>query len=266
MMMYSFMQRTPSTTSGSVNQAESKSTKMTTPTQSSATQMEAWMKDLQDFKVDRGEMNQLVMNYLVQEGFKEAAERFRFESGVEHGAHLDLLDERVKVREAVQNGDIDTAIDLTNTLNPDILDSKPHLYFHLQQQKLIELIRERNTDRALEFAQNVLAELGTEHTEFLDELEKTMALLAYDTPETSPFGHLMKPTQRHMVASEVNAAILETQHQETVPKLAGVVKLLMWTQNELDKKHVKYPKMTDIAEGNIKTSLEQEKASTSTNK
>lgn len=249
-MMYSFMQR-PSTTDDSKSPVSGR-----TPPSNNATQMDVWMKKLQDFKVDRGEMNKLIMNYLVQEGFKEAAERFRYETGIEPGPQMDLLDDRIKIREAVQSGLIDDAIDMTSNMNPDILDSKPHLYFHLQQQKLIELIREKDTDQALSFAQNVMSELGSENNEFLEELEKTMALLVYEAPETSSFGHLLNPSQRHMVASELNAAILETQHQETIPKLAGLLKLLLWTQNELDKKHVKYPKMTEISEGTVKYSSE----------
>jgi len=254
----------PSTrTSGGTDQS-ARMALSSSSTGNSGAQMTKWMKEIQDFKVDRVEMNKLVMNYLVQEGFKDAAERFRLESGVEPGPQLDLLDDRIKIREAVQNGQIDDAISMTNDLHPDILDSKSHLFFHLQQQKLIELIREKNVDEALAFAQSVMSELGTENTVYLEELEKTMALLAYEDPDSSPFGHLLNPSQRHMVASEVNAAILETQHQETMPKLAGVVKLLLWTQNELDRKHVKYPKMTDIAEGTIKSHSDAKSSSSNT--
>ena len=37
-----------------------------------------------------------------------------------------------------------------------------YLLFHLQQQKLIELIRDQRVDEAIEFAQNHLAERGEE--------------------------------------------------------------------------------------------------------
>lgn len=218
--------------------------------------MTSWMKGIQNVKVERTELNKIVMNYLVLEGYKEAAEKFRLESGIEACQPLDSLDNRIQIREAVQAGSIDDAIDLTNTLNPELLDSKPHLFFHLQQQKLIELIREKNVEEALEFSQNVMAELGTENTDYLEELEKTMGLLAYENPETSPFGELLNLSQRHMVACELNAAILESQHMETLPNISGIVKLLLWSQNELDKKHVNYPKMIDIANGTIKNSSE----------
>lgn len=259
--MYSLMR------SSSTEQSDSKtasSTSLSGANNGNADQMTKWMKDLHNFKVDRAEMNKVVMNYLVQEGFKDAAEKFRLESGLDPRVPLEMLDNRIKIRESVQSGQIDSAIDLTNNLNPDILDSKSHLFFHLQQQKLIELIREKNIDGALEFAQSVMSELGAENTSYLEELEKTMALLAYEDPTASPFSNLLTPSQRHMVASEVNAAILETQHQETMPKLAGVLKLLLWAQDELDRKHVKYPKMVDIAEGTIKFSDEKSSSSSST--
>ena len=50
------------------------------------------------------------------------------------------------------------------------------------------------------------------------------------------------------VASQLNAAILET---DATPKLANLMKLLLWSQEELDKKKIRYPKMTEIATGTI---------------
>lgn len=44
-----------------------------------------------------------------------------------------------------------------------ILDTNPQLYFHLQQQRLIELIRCGKVEEALEFAQEELAPRGEEN-------------------------------------------------------------------------------------------------------
>jgi hypothetical protein len=44
-----------------------------------------------------------------------------------------------------------------------ILDVNPKLYFHLQQQKLIELIRTGDVSAALDFAQDELAPRGEEN-------------------------------------------------------------------------------------------------------
>lgn len=69
----------------------------------------------------------------------------------------------------------------------------------LQQQHLIELIRLRETEAALEFAQTQLAEQGEESRECLTEMERTLALLAFDNPEESPFGDLLNMMQRQKV-------------------------------------------------------------------
>jgi hypothetical protein len=44
-----------------------------------------------------------------------------------------------------------------------ILDTNPQLFFHLQQQRLIELIRSGKVEEALEFAQEELAPRGEEN-------------------------------------------------------------------------------------------------------
>lgn len=214
----------------------------------SAVSKEEWMAKFNSHKVTRADMNTLIMNYLVTEGFKESAEKFRLESGIQPSCDLNQLDERIKIREEIQNGRIENAISLVNSLQPELLDNDRYLYFHLQQQHLIELIRQGNVEGALEYAQTHLAERGEENPEILSELERTLALLAFEEPEKSPFGDLLHLCQRQKVASELNAAILET---DATPKLANLLKLLLWAQEELDKKKIKYPKMTDIASGTI---------------
>jgi len=137
------------------------------------------------------------------------------------------------------------------------LDTNPKLYFHLQQQRLIEYIREGKIAEALEFAQDELAPRGEENPEFLEELERTMALLAFDDTTVSPVGDLLHPSQRQRTASELNAAILTSQSQEKDPKLPNMLKMLVWAQDELDEK-VLFPKMknlvtAELVEGNNTT-------------
>ncbi|KAK6183937.1 glucose-induced degradation protein 8 homolog [Patella vulgata] len=209
-----------------------------------------WMEKLRETgtHVTRADMNKLIMNYLVTEGFKEAAEKFRMESGVQPSVDLDELDDRIKIRQAIHSGNIQDAICLVNQLYPELLDNDRYLYFRLQQQKMIELIRQKEVEAALEYAQIHLSERVEENPEVLSELERTLALLAFEDPESSPFSELLHPSHRQKVASELNAAILEA---DATPKLANLLKLLLWSQDELDKKKEKYPKMTDISKGSI---------------
>lgn len=44
---------------------------------------EEWERKLNNVKIRKEDMNKLVMNFLVTEGFVEAAEKFRKESGTE---------------------------------------------------------------------------------------------------------------------------------------------------------------------------------------
>lgn len=44
---------------------------------------EEWEKKLNNVKIRKEDMNKLVMNFLVTEGYVEAAEKFRKESGTE---------------------------------------------------------------------------------------------------------------------------------------------------------------------------------------
>ncbi|KAK3727700.1 hypothetical protein RRG08_032657 [Elysia crispata] len=209
---------------------------------------DAWMLQLMTHHVGRTDMNKLIMNYLVTEGFKEAAEKFSAESGVEPSVNLDSLDDRIRIRQAVLDGRIMEAVAIINSLYPELLDNDRYLFFRLQQQHLIELIKRRELEPALEFAQNKLAERVEENPNVLPELEKTLALLAFEKPEMSPFGDLLHPSQRQKVASEVNSAILET---DSTPRLANLLKLLLWAQEELDKRKIPFPHLTNIAEGSI---------------
>lgn len=51
-----------------------------------------------------------------------------------------------------------------------ILETQKGLFFHLHQQRLIELIRQGKTEEALDFATDHLAAQGEENPEFLAEL------------------------------------------------------------------------------------------------
>ncbi|KXZ45335.1 hypothetical protein GPECTOR_56g432 [Gonium pectorale] len=208
--------------------------------------LETWDSKLAGVKVPKEDMNRLIMNFLVTEGYVEAARTFEKESGTPPGVNLDAITDRMEVRRALQGGDVDTAIERVNDLDPEILESQPQLYFHLQQQRLIELIRGGSVESALDFAQECLAPLAEENAEFLEELERTVALLAFEDSKASPVGDLMDVAQRQKTASELNAAILASQAQEREPRLPLLLKMLLWAQAQLDER-ASYPRVNDLA-------------------
>ncbi|KAI6007263.1 CTLH/CRA C-terminal to lish motif domain-containing protein [Pisolithus albus] len=177
------------------------------------------------------------MDYLVIEGYRSAAEEFSSEAGVIPPVDFESIESRMVIREALQRGDVEEAI-------TRILDTNPALYFRLQQQRLIELIRQSRIAEALQFAQDELAPRGEESPEFLAELERTMALLAFDSTSSPPpaITDLLSPAQRMKTAGEVNAAILESLSQGKEVKLVQLLRLLCWGENMLDER-AEFPKV-----------------------
>jgi hypothetical protein len=124
---------------------------------------------------------------------------------------------RMAVRAALVGGDVAGAIERVNDLDPDVLEARPALLFSLQRQRLIELIRAADVAGALEFAAEYLAPHAADNPAFLEEVERAMALLAFETPADAPGGlaALLAPAQRGAAAGELNAAILNSQGQES---------------------------------------------------
>ncbi|ORX42436.1 hypothetical protein DM01DRAFT_1341054 [Hesseltinella vesiculosa] len=214
-----------------------------------------WEQRLAKVTVEKQTLNQLIMNYLVIEGYVEAAEQFSRESGLSPCVDLLSIQERREIRHAVQAGDIDAAIDLVNDLNPEILDTNPKLYFHLQQQRLIELIRQGDDEGALNFAAEEMAPRGEEHPEFLEELERTMALLAFQDSKDSPVKDLLLPQQRQKTAQELNKVILLSQSREPDPRLPKLLNMLAWSQEKLDER-MDYPRINDFVKAELVYSID----------
>ena len=215
------------------------------------TEKEKWVEEMDNMHIESAIMNRLVMDYLVTEGFKEAAEKFEVEARVQPVISLDSLDARIKIRDSILAGSIDAALSSINEVHPELLDDNRSLLFYLQLQQLIELIREKKTEEALEFAQTQLSERGEDSPECLGDMERALALLAFDNPESSPFADLLLSSQRHKLWSHVNTCIIKYESSISMPRLSSLVKLLVWSQDQLDRKKVSYPKMTDIAQGSI---------------
>jgi glucose-induced degradation protein 8 len=69
---------------------------------------------------------------------------------------LEHVNKRAQIRDAIHVGRIPQAIALIDQMYPDLLKTDSHLYFLLQQQHLIELIRQSNDEEALAFAQVII--------------------------------------------------------------------------------------------------------------
>jgi len=225
---------------------------------------EEWEKKLREVKLKKAshqnslnygcrDLNKLVMDYLIAEGYQDAAEKFQHESGTEPSIDLCHLSDRMSIRAAIQQGDILEGIHKVNKFDPEILDKNPTLYFHLQQQRLIELIRKGDIKAALTFAQEELAPRAQENPEFLAELERTMALLVFEDFSQSPDADLLTNKQRQKTASELNATILDSQCIDKDPKVYTLLKMIYWAQKQLESKNVRFPLITNLETAELET-------------
>lgn len=85
--------------------------------------------------VMHSDLNRLVMDYLVIEGYKSAAEEFSGEAGVITPVDFDSIESRMNIREALQRGDVQDAITRVNDLNPEVraflATFAPHSLLHM---------------------------------------------------------------------------------------------------------------------------------------
>jgi hypothetical protein len=240
-----------------------------------------WAERLGRANISKAMLDQLVMDYLVIEGHKEAAASFMAETGTSGarafrraprthahalralgppaaspraaaGVDLETVGQRMSIRAAVEAGDLARAVERTNELNPQVLVGNEPLLFRLQQQQLIEHIRAGRVEEALDFAQRELAPViertRADDQGFLEDLERTMLLLAYEDAREAPTAELLGLEQRRRTAGELNAAILHSQQQQQTPQLTMMVRLLQWAQDELQHKQVAFPRIDSLVD------------------
>lgn len=66
------------------------------------------------------DINFVIMDYLVSEGYPRAAEKFAKEANIQLPFEEESIQSRVEIRRAIHAGDIDTAITKINDLNPQV--------------------------------------------------------------------------------------------------------------------------------------------------
>lgn len=120
-----------------------------------------------------------------------------------------------------------------------MLDEDPALQFSLLRLQLIELIRscisvpDSDIKPALNFATENLAPRAPSNPKFLEELERTMALLIFPPDNLAPpLAALLDPSLRKDVAKKVNEALLHSQGRSTKAKICDLVRLRAWSEQK----------------------------------
>lgn len=198
-----------------------------------------WAKKLNDVKLKKEDMNKLVMNFFVVEGYLDAAELFQKESGTEPEIDFTTFRHRSALKKAVESGNVESAIEM---VDPEILDTNPQLVFDLHQQSTIELVRHGRDMKALQCVQEKLARRVLEDQTLSDEFERTVALLSFKDAHNCPVGYLLDISHRLKPARKLDAAIRNSLGLEKEPKVAKLVRMQIRAQEQLDE-DATFPRM-----------------------
>lgn len=69
------------------------------------------------------------MDYLITNGYPAAAKKFAVEANIQLRTDLEAIQERVEIRTAIHSGDIQSAVEKINELNPQVRNFFPLVYF-----------------------------------------------------------------------------------------------------------------------------------------
>lgn len=94
----------------------------------------------------------------------------------------------------------------------------------------------------MDFATTHLSSRAQKSPAFLNDLERTMALLCFSPDNLVPqLSELMDPELRRHVAAMVNEAMLESQGVMIEAKMRGLVRIWGWGENALKSEKTEFP-------------------------
>ncbi|KAI5363013.1 putative CRA domain-containing protein [Septoria linicola] len=215
---------------------------------------------VEEKKPSKSDINWVIMDYLVSEGYPAAAEKFAQETNLGNPDDLESIRERVAVRNAIHSGNVEEAIELINEIDHQILDHNQLLHFNLLQLQLIELIRgiivrpassavptSEEFRPALDFATEQLAPKAPTEAKYQEALQRTMALMIFSPDKMQPeFKELLDLRLREKVATSVNKAILESRGQRSEAKIRRLVRGRAWAESLAHEVKVDLPSTIPI--------------------
>ncbi|GJN70625.1 ran binding protein in the microtubule-organising centre [Purpureocillium lilacinum] len=224
-----------------------------TSTASTATPAKhAFEKRVDEVKSPKSDINALILDYLTMEGYPNAAAKFSKEANLQPQQDSASIRARQEIQASIHSGDIQAAIETLNELDPQILDDDKALHFSLLRLQLVELIRSCNASGgdigpALKFATEQLGPRAPTNPRFLEDLERTMALLLFPQDNLEPqLASLLNPDLRRDAADSVNRAILERQSARREAAIRHLVKMRAWAENTARDRGSSLPESLDI--------------------
>jgi uncharacterized OsmC-like protein len=74
------------------------------------------------------DINTVIMDYLIKEGYPDSAKKFAIEANIRQRPDEESIRTRVDIRNAIHSGDIQSAIEKINELNPEVCTVDPLLF------------------------------------------------------------------------------------------------------------------------------------------
>ncbi|KFD49603.1 hypothetical protein M514_09546 [Trichuris suis] len=208
---------------------------------------------------DSIQMDECVLEFLGRAGFSGIHSQFKIDRLARSANDDSALEATKEIEQHLLSGDIDSAIRFIVNHKPELLDDNPDVLFILlpvvyffvlcsvQKQQFVELIRSKEADAALVFAQDYLSEKAVNNTQVLEDLEKICGLMAFENPESSMFAEYMKPYQRIRVLNAVNNLWLLSELGKGDSDFDLVFKFIEWAQSVLQEKNIAFAKLADYA-------------------
>lgn len=118
--------------------------------------------------------------------------------------------DRFKIRDAMRVGQVQYAMDLASRLYPRLFETDNYIYFHMQQLRLIELVREEDINKALGYVKAAAQNIRT-GTMYYDRVQK------------------------------VTRTTRDARNRESAmePRMMFLIKLILWAQAKLERERAK---------------------------
>lgn len=130
--------------------------------------------------------------------------------------------DRFKIKDAMRMGQVQYAIDLATRLYPRLFETDNYIYFHMQQLRLIELIREENINKALGYVRGGCSKIVPQNirgTMYYDRVQK-----------------ISSRTTRDALNKECPME----------PRMMFLIKLILWAQAKLERERERVDGCTDF--------------------
>ena len=209
---------------------------------------EKWKKELNQQKIDKDKMNQIIANYLFIQGYCLPLKKFISETKIKFNFDENILNKRFLIRQLITSNQIEKAINEIDLIDKKILSENKIIYFVLQRQILLNYIKENKLQEALTFAKDILLPLSKGDDFLFKELEKAMGLLAYENINDAPEKELISDKFLEKIATKMNLVLLNylSGNKMINLNLDLLIKLTMYVQQTL-KKVITFPTITSLS-------------------